>query len=78
MISLLRGQISNDKQTEAFNAAFNALNDKLNQVAAKQPNTVPVQWPNIVAANATPYIGQGYYPGNYGGWGAGFNGGVIL
>lgn len=63
IITQLRGQISNDKQTEAFNAAFNALNDKLNQVAAKQPNTVPVQWPNIVAANATPYIGNyGFYP----------------
>lgn len=63
IITQLRGQISNDKQTEAFNAAFNALNDKLNQVAARQPNTVPVQWPNIVAANATPYIGNyGFYP----------------
>lgn len=65
IITQLRGQISNDKQTEAFNAAFNALNDKLNQVAAKQPNTVPVQWPNLVAANATPYVGgynYGFYP----------------
>lgn len=78
IITQLRGQISNDKQTEAFNAAFNALNEKLNIVASKQPNTVPVQYPNLVAANATPFVGQGYYPGNYGGWGAGFNGGVIL
>ena len=58
IITQLRGQISNDKQTEAFNAAFNALNDKINNIASKQPNTVPVQWPNIVAANATPYIGN--------------------
>lgn len=58
IITQLRGQISNDKQTEAFNSAFNALNDKINQIAYKQPNTVPVQWPNIVAANATPYIGN--------------------
>lgn len=58
IITQLRGQISNDKQTEAFNSAFNALNDKINAIASKQPNTVPVQWPNIVAANATPYIGQ--------------------
>jgi hypothetical protein len=65
IITQLRGQISNDKQTEAFNAAFNALNEKLNLVAAKQPNTVPVQYPNIVAANATPYVGgygYGFYP----------------
>ena len=65
IITQLRGQISNDKQTEAFNAAFNALNEKLNLVAAKQPNTVPVQYPNIVAANATPWVGgYGFYPQN--------------
>ena len=63
IITQLRGQISNDKQTEAFNAAFNVLNDKINVLASKQPNTVPVQWPNIVAANATPYVG------NYWGYG---------
>ena len=67
IITQLRGQISNDKQTEAFNAAFNSLNDKINVIAARQPNTVPVQWPNIIAANATPYVGGvygGYYPQN--------------
>lgn len=63
IITQLRGQISNDKQTEAFNAAMNALNEKINILAAKQPNTVPVQYPNIVAANATPYVGNyGFYP----------------
>lgn len=63
VITQLRGQISNDKQTEAFNAAFNALNEKINILAAKQPNTVPVQYPNLVAANATPYVGNyGFYP----------------
>lgn len=65
VITQLRGQISNDKQTEAFNAAFNALNEKINILAAKQPATVPVQYPNIVAANATPYVGNyGFYPQN--------------
>ena len=64
IITQLRGQISNDRQTEAFNAAFNALNDKIAVLAAKQPNTVPVQWPNLVAANATPYIGNYGYPQN--------------
>ena len=78
IITQLRNQISNDHQTLQFNAAFHALDDKIDNIAAKQPQTVPVQWPNIIAANATPYLGQGYYPGNYGGWGAGFNGGVIL
>jgi len=65
IITQLRGQISNDKQTEAFNAAMNALNEKINVLAAKQPNTVPVQYPNIVAANATPWVGNyGFYPQN--------------
>lgn len=67
IITQLRNQISNDKQTLQFNAAFHALDDKIDAIAAKQPNTVPVQWPNLVAANATPYIG-GY------GWGNGFYG----
>ena len=65
IITQLRGQISNDKQTEAFNSAMNALNEKINILAAKQPNTVPVQYPNIIAANATPWVGNyGFYPQN--------------
>ena len=58
VITQLRNQISNDQQTLQFNAAFKALDDKIDSIAAKQPNTVPVQWPNIVAANATPYVGN--------------------
>jgi hypothetical protein len=65
IITQLRNQISNDEQTLKFNAAFHALDDKIDAIAAKQPNTVPVQWPNIVAANATPYVG-GYYGFGYG------------
>ena len=75
IITQLRNQISNDKQTLQFNAAFHALDDKIDAIAAKQPQTVPVQWPNLVAANATPYVGQSYYPG-YNGWGN--NGGIVL
>ena len=65
IITQLRGQISNDKQTEAFNAAMRALDDKIYAIAARQPNTVPVQWPNLIAANATPYVG-GFNGGFYG------------
>ena len=65
IITQLRGQISNDKQTEMFNAAIKVLDDKIDAIAAKQPNTVPVQYPNLVAANATPWVG-----------GFGFNGGM--
>lgn len=68
IITQLRGQISNDKQTLQFNTAFQALDDKIDAIAAKQPNTVPVQYPNLIAANATPFVGgfgyNGFYPQN--------------
>lgn len=65
IITQLRGQISNDKQTEAFTAAFNVLNQKVTDLAARQPNTVPVVYPNITAVNNTPFIG-GYAGYGYG------------
>ena len=68
IITQLRGQISNDKQTEAFTAAFNSLNEKINILSAKSPNTVPVVYPNLTAVNNTPY-GGGFNP-----WGYGFGG----
>ena len=67
IITQLRNQISNDNQTILFNKAINALDDKIDAIAAKQPNTVPVNWPNIIAANATPNVGN-----NYPYWGNGF------
>ena len=73
IITQLRNQISNDHQTLQFNAAFHALDDKIDSIAAKQPNTVPVQWPNLIAANATPQIGQSYYP-----WGNGFGNTIVF
>ena len=50
---------------------MSALDDKIDAIAAKQPNTVPVQYPNLVAVNATPYAG-GY------GYGNGFGGGIVF
>lgn len=66
LITQLRNQISNDKQTETFNAAFNALNQKITELAARQPNTVPVQWPALTAVNTTPYVNGGYYGSMFG------------
>ena len=68
IITQLRGQISNDKQTEAFTSAFNSLNEKINILSAKSPNTVPVVYPNLTAVNNTPYA-TGFNP-----WGYGFGG----
>jgi len=72
IITQLRNQISNDNQTLAFNKAMSALDDKIDAIAARQPNTIPVQWPNVVAASTTPYIGQNYFGGN------GFGGGIYF
>ena len=72
IITQLRNQISNDNQTILFNKAISALDDKIDAIAARQPNTVPVAWPNIVAANATPYVGPNY-SGLYNGNGFGNN-----
>ena len=63
----LRTTISEGRQTQQFTAAFNALDNKITELAAKQPNTVPVQYPNLVAVSNTPNMGYGY------GYGNGFN-----
>lgn len=65
IITQLRNQISNDRQTEQFTAAFNVLDNKITAMASKQPNTVPVQWPQLTAVNTTPYMG-GFYGNGFG------------
>lgn len=72
IITQLRNQISNDQQTLQFNAAFHALDDKIDAIASKQPNTVPITWPNLTAVNNTPYAGGYPYYGN------GFGGGIVF
>ena len=72
IITQLRNQISNDNQTIAFNKVIDALDDKVDAIAAKIPNTVPVQYPNLVAVSATPSYNNGFNPWGYG---YGFNGG---
>lgn len=59
LITQLRGQISNDAQTAAFTRAFNDLDIKISNIAAKQPNTVPVAYPNLIGVNATPNVSVG-------------------
>ena len=65
IITQLRGQLDNDRQTAQLFAAINPLQAKVNEIAAKQPNTVPVQYPNLVAVNQTPYNG-GFYGNGFG------------
>ena len=71
--TVLRRQIDNAAQTAQIAAMLAPIKSEVDSIKASQPNTVPVQWPNIVAANATPYVGQGYYP-----WGNGFGNNIVF
>ena len=52
-----------------------SLSKEVDDIKCKLPNTVSVQYPNLVAINATPYVSGGFYPGYGYGYG-GFSGGV--
>lgn len=54
IITQLRGEISNDKQTAQLNALIAPLYAQINAITAKLPNTVPVVYPNLVATPVTP------------------------
>lgn len=73
--AVLRSNIDNAQQTASITGYINSvvapLQAQVNNIAAKQPNTVPVEWPNLTAVNNTPYaggFGYGY------GWNNGWNG----
>ena len=78
----LVAQIDNANQTAAITSYVNSLitpiQKEVSEIRASQPNTVPVQWPNIVGVNSTPYIGglytgfNGYGYGNGYGWGGSY------
>lgn len=67
-ITQLRGQISNDNQTKQFAEMLLPMQNQINAIASKQPNTVAVQWPQLTAVNTTPYVNGGFYWNN--GWGS--------
>lgn len=67
IITQLRNAADNANQTNQIAAMIAPLQAKLVAIENRQPNTVSVQYPNLVAMNATPYAG-GFY-GN--GWGNG-------
>ena len=72
IITQLRGQISNDAQTAQLYGIIAPLQAKVNEIANKQPNTVPVTYPNISAVNNTPFVGGFPYGYGYGYGGGGF------
>lgn len=73
IITQLRGQLDNDRQTAQLYAAINPIQAKVNEIASKQPNTVPVEWPNLTAVNTTPYMAGGFYGNSFGPFSYGYN-----
>ena len=60
-----------------LNAQLSNLANEVDDIKCKMPSTVNVQYPNLVAMNATPYVsggfyGQGWYGGN------GFGGNIVF
>ena len=79
IITQLRGQIDNANQTAAITgyvgSLITPLQREVDKIRENQPNTVPVQWPQLTAVNTTPYVSGGFYGQPYGGWGNGWNNG---
>ena len=67
--ALLRSNANNAAQTAFINDKFNKVATELAAIKASQPNTVPVQWPQLTAVNTTPYVNGGFYGGFNGFWG---------
>ena len=61
--AILRTKNDNTEQTASIlgqvGAMIAPLQAKVSEIAAKQPNTVPVQYPNVRAVDATPTYGFG-------------------
>ena len=77
--ALLRSNINNDRQTAFINGKFNDIETQLVAIKSAQPNTVPVQWPQLTAINTTPYVNGGFYGNNWGGFfGNGFGNNVVF
>ena len=77
LITQLRGQLDNDRQTAQFAAMLTPIQNQVNAIANKQPNTVPVQWPQLTAVNTTPYVNGGFY-GGWNNFGNGFGNNVAF
>ena len=75
--TLLRSQIDNANQTAQIAGLIAPIAKEVDDIKCKLPNTVSVEYPNLLAVNATPYVAGGFYQGGYGnyygpGYGNGF------
>lgn len=69
----LKTALGEARQTSQFSAMLSPIATKLVEIENKQPNTVPVQWPNLTAVNTTPYMSYGFNGYGYGNaWGGSY------
>lgn len=61
-----------------LNASINAIANEVDDIKCKLPSTVNVQYPNLVAMNATPYVSGGFYGGWNGYYGNGFGNNITF
>lgn len=54
IITQLRNQLDNDRQTSQFAAMLSPLIAQVNSLAARAPQTVPVIWPQLSVTQASP------------------------
>lgn len=73
IITQLRNEADNARQTNMISAMLAPIAKEVDDIKCKMPNTVSVNWPNLVAVNATPNMGFGYGAGY--GFGYGVPGG---
>lgn len=57
-----------------LNAAINGIAREVDDIKCAMPSTVSVQYPNLVAINATPYVSGGFYGNGF--YGNGWNNGI--
>lgn len=82
--TLLRSQIDNANQTAAIAGLIAPIAKEVDDIKCKLPSTVSVNYPNLVAVNATPYVSGGFYQGGFNGYygggvpGFGFNNGITF
>lgn len=57
IITQLRGQLDNDRQTAQFQAMLAPIMAQVSALVAKTPNTVPVVWPQLTVTQTTPTTG---------------------
>lgn len=58
---------------------ISTLAKEVDDIKCKLPNTVNVEYPNLVAVNATPYVNGGFYNSGYNYYGGnGFGGNIVF